>query len=67
MDTKDTKYNPEYLYIMDFSDGTINEVKLQPEDKDIDSEELLDKYGFKTSQCNWMFTTHKIDNINEVN
>lgn len=66
MDTKDTKCNPEYLYIMDFSNGGIYEVKLKPEDEDIDSEKLLDKYGFKTSQCSWMFTTHKINSIEEI-
>lgn len=61
----------EYCYIMDYSDGTICEIKITPEDNDengdIDVDNLFAKYGLKTSNCNWMFTTFKIERIIKLN
>ena len=56
----------EYLYVMDFSDATISEVCLKDEDKEIESTELLKKYGFNENTCSWMFTTTKINDIIEI-
>ena len=60
----------EYCYVMDYSDGTICEIKIAPEDNDengeIDVDKLFDKHGLKTSNCSWMFTTDKIENIIEL-
>nr|DAH00202.1 MAG TPA: hypothetical protein [Crassvirales sp.] len=61
----------EYCYVMDYSDGTICEIKIVPEDNDengeIDVDNLFAKYGLKTSNCSWMLTTSKIENIIELN
>ena len=60
----------KYCYVLDYSDGTICEIKIEPEDNDengdIDVDKLFDKHGLKTSNCEWMFTTHKIENIIEL-
>lgn len=60
----------EYCYVMDYSDGTICEIKITPEDDDengeIDVDKLFAKYGLDTSTCSWMFTTSKIEGIMEL-
>lgn len=56
----------EYLYIMDFSDTTISEIQLGEEDKEIETSDLLSKYGFDENTCSWMFTTTKINNITKI-
>lgn len=56
----------EYCYIMDFSDSSISEIKLNKENKQLKLYELLDKYGFKFTECNFMFTTKRITNINKI-
>lgn len=64
MDMKDIK---EYLYIMDFSDASISEIEITKEDKDLETCDLLDKYGFNDDECFFMFTTQRITNINKIN
>lgn len=60
----------EYCYVMDYSGGTICEIKIKPEDNDengdIDVDTLFAKYGLKADTCNWMFTTSKIEGIIEL-
>lgn len=56
----------EYCYIMDFSDASLSEIKLTEEDKDLESRDLLDKYGFNDDECFFMFTTKRITNINKI-
>lgn len=57
----------EYLYVMDFSDVSISEIEITKEDKDLETRDLLDKYGFNDDECFFMFTTQRITNINEIN
>ena len=57
----------EYLYVMNFSDASISEIKITEENKDLESCELLDKYGFNDDECFFMFTTKRITNINKIN
>ena len=60
----------EYCYIMDYSDGTICEIKIVPEDNDengdINVDALLTKHGLSINNCEWMFTTSKIEGIIEL-
>lgn len=57
----------EYLYVMNFSDASISEIEITEEDKDLESCDLLDKYGFNDDECFFMFTTKRITNINKIN
>lgn len=57
----------EYLYVMNFSDTSISEIEITEEDKDLESYDLLDKYGFNDDECFFMFTTKRITNINKIN
>ena len=56
----------EYLYVMDFSDTSISEIEITKEDKDLESCDLLDKYGFNDDECFFMFTTQRITEINKI-
>lgn len=57
----------EYCYVMDFSDASLSEIEITEEDKDLESSDLLDKYGFNDDECFFMFTTKRITNINKIN
>lgn len=57
----------EYCYIMDFSDASLSEIEITEENKDLESSDLLDKYGFNDDECFFMFTTKRITNINKIN
>ena len=57
----------EYLYVMNLSDASISEVEITEEDKDLESCDLLDKYGFNDDECFFIFTTKRITNINKIN
>lgn len=61
----------EYCYILDYSDGTICEIKIESEDLDenceIDIDKLFYKHNIDKDACSWMFTTSKIDTIIELN
>lgn len=52
---------------MNFSDTSISEIEITEEDKDLESYDLLDKYGFNDDECFFMFTTKRITNINKIN
>lgn len=60
----------KYCYVLDYSDGTICEIKIAPEDNDkkgeIDVDKLFAKYGLKPDICSWMFSASKIDSIIEL-
>lgn len=55
-----------FVYILNYGVGLIFEIELTEADKQLEAEELLDKYGFRIDECSWMFTENKIDNIIEV-
>ena len=55
-----------FVYILDYEVGLIFEIELTETDKQLEAEELLDKYGFRSSDCFWMFTENEIDNIIKV-
>lgn len=57
----------EYCYVMDFSDASLSEIEITEENKDLESSDLLDKYGFNYDECFFMFTTKRITNINKIN
>lgn len=66
------EYN--YLYILDFCLGEINEIELDELDKQkIDNDELnisdlLNEYGLNIDNCQYMFTEKKleIETINKI-
>lgn len=63
---KDMEDIKEYLYVMDFSDTSISEIEITKENKDLETSDLLDKYGFN-DDCFFMFTTQRITKINKIN
>lgn len=45
-----------YCYIFEYSSGTINKIELSDDDKELEGEEVLIKYGFNPDNCAWMFS-----------
>lgn len=60
----------KYCYVLDYSDSTICEIQIGPEDYDendnINVDKLFAKRGLKHENCSWMFTTFKIYGIIEL-
>lgn len=60
---------PEYLYVLDFGDCTINCLYLNNAEKKEDdfdnSEDLLRYWGFNPDECSWMFSSVELD-INHI-
>lgn len=57
----------EYLYVIDYSDASISEIEITEENKDLEIDDLLKKYGFNDDECYFMFTTNRITKINKIN
>lgn len=57
----------EYCYILDYSDSTVCVIEITEEDFNLESEELLEKYGCNIDTCEYMYSTNKIDNIIKLN
>lgn len=50
----------EYVYIMDYSDCTINRINITNEEDD-DVTRILRKYGFNDDECSYMYANKEID------
>lgn len=55
----------EYLYVMDYSDSTISRIDVTNVEID-DVEEFLYQYGFKASQCSYMFSDKLIEVVTKI-
>lgn len=53
----------DYLYLMDYSDGTICEIELTEEDDDKDIEDICREHGVSYDTCSYMYCQHKINDI----
>ena len=64
---EDIKHYNEYVYILDFRNNSICEIGITGDDINLDSEALLDKYGFDIDNCNFMYSEYKLnlENINK--
>ena len=49
-----------YAYIIDYSTGTIHELKLNEVDDQLGGEELCEKYGFNIDETYVLFTTEQV-------
>lgn len=56
----------EYLYVMDYSDGSISRIDLDEEESEMETIDILDKYGFDENTCSFMITTNEISEINII-
>ena len=50
-----------YLYVLDFSYPGIYEIKLTKEDLILTSNEILEKYDLKETNCHFMYTENKLE------
>ena len=62
------KNTEEYVYILDYCNGGLYEIKLEPEDRnrELDMDVFLKEYGLNADECSWMFTTNRIYNIERI-
>lgn len=60
--------NNEWLYILDYCNGGLYEIKLEPEDRDreLDMDVFLKEYGLNADECSWMFTERRIVLIERI-
>lgn len=60
--------NEEWLYVLDYCNGGLYEIKLEPEDRDreLDMDVFLKEYGFNIDECSWMFTERRITLIERI-
>lgn len=63
---EDIKHYNEYVYILDFCNNSICEIGITGNDVNLDSETLLNKYGFDIDNCNFMYSNYKL-NLKNVN
>lgn len=66
---EDIKDYTEYVYILDFCNNAICEIVVTGDDVNLDSEALLNKYGFDIDNCNFMYSNYKLnlENVNKEN
>lgn len=53
----------DYLYILDYSDSTISKIILKEEDKNLETEDILNRYAFNIDECYFMFSNIDIKEI----
>ncbi|MGN1300745.1 MAG: hypothetical protein ACI4VC_05325 [Clostridia bacterium] len=58
--------NKEYIYVLDYSDGTICEIVTDVNDER-EVEDVLEEYGCNINTCSWMISDHKITEIIPLN
>lgn len=61
-----TEFN-EYLYVLDYSDCSINKIILTERDRNLETEDILSKYNFDIDCTSYMITTKDINEINIIN
>ena len=59
--------NIKYIYVLDYSDCSICELKYDASDNDFDIEDYLEQHGCNVNTCSWMFSNAKIETIIELN
>lgn len=64
---KDMEDIKQYIYVLDYSDCTICEIAITEELKDIELEDILEKFGCNVNTCSFMIADCKIDSIIELN
>lgn len=55
--------NQGYLYVFDYSSPAILEIECTDADSDLTSEEILEKHGYRESDCYFMYSQDKLEII----
>lgn len=60
--------NEEWLYILDYRNVGLYEIKLTPEEqkRQLDMDVFLKEYGLNEDECSWMFTSNRIVMIEKI-
>lgn len=60
--------NEEWLYVLDYRNGGIYEIKLTPEEqeRELDMDIFLKEYGLNMEECSWIFTNKRIVIIDRI-
>lgn len=51
----------EYIYVLDFCTPGIYEIELDNEDENLEIDEILDRRGLKSYNCNYMIVSEKLE------
>lgn len=61
MDTNNKTYIPEYCYILAFGIGKVFKHLLKEDEVDLNTEELLKKYGLNEDECSIMYASNNLE------
>ena len=50
-----------YIYVLDFCSTRLVELKIPDELQELETNVILDKFGFKESQCGYLITGDSLD------
>lgn len=50
-----------YIYVLDFCTTKLVEIKVPEELQELNTDVILDKFGFKENQCGFMVTEDSLD------
>lgn len=50
-----------YMYVLDYESNTIFECVLGPQDENLEASDILERRGFKESNCNYMTSEVKLN------
>lgn len=50
-----------YIYVLDFCSTRLAELKIPDELQELETDIILNKFGFKESQCNYLITEDSLD------
>lgn len=55
--------NEEWLYILNYCNGKLYEIKLTPEEQEeeLDMEIFFKEYGLNVDECSWMFSSERLN------
>lgn len=56
----------DYIYILDYSDCTICEIRVTADEVNMEIEDVLEAHGCNINTCNWMITSNEINNITSI-
>lgn len=59
-------YDINYIYVLDYSDGTICEIVISNDEKNMEIEDIIEKHGCNINTSSWMTTINKIDEILKI-
>ena len=56
----------DYIYILDYSDCSICEIRVTAEEANMEIEDVLEAHGCNVNTSSWMISSNEINNITPI-